>query len=48
MGPTVASYRIAEIYYESFNFVNRKTLAKMKASINFWIHIVQTKCIASK
>ena len=43
-------YRIARIYYESFNFANfanRKALAKIKASIYFWINIVQTKCIAS-
>ena len=43
-------YHIAEIYYESFkfaNFANRKTLAKIKASIYFWINIVQTKCIAN-
>ena len=43
-------YRVAGICYESFNFVNfanQKTLAKIKASIYFWINIVQTKCIAS-
>ena len=29
------TYCIADIYYESFNFVNRKDLAKIKASIYF-------------
>ena len=46
----VTSYRIAGIYYKSFNFANfadRKAIAKIKASIYFWINIVQTKCIAS-
>ena len=46
----VGNYRIAGIYYESFNFANfanQKSLAKIKASIYFWINIVQTKCIAS-
>ena len=41
---------IAGIYYESFNFanfVNQNALAKIKASIYFWINFVQTKCIAS-
>ena len=36
-------YRIAGIYYESFNFANfahQKALAKIKASIYFWINIV--------
>ena len=36
---------------ESFNFANfanGKALAKIKASIYVWIHIVRTKCIASK
>ena len=40
-------YRIAGIYYKAFNFANfakRKALAKIKASIYFF---VQTKCIAS-
>ena len=43
-------YRIAGIYYESFNFANfanRKALAKIKASIHFWINIVHTECIAN-
>ena len=32
-------YRIAGIYYEPFNFVIPNTLAKIKASTHFWIHI---------
>ena len=47
LGEVLAMYRIAGIYYKSFNFANRKALAKIKASIYFWINIVQTKCIAS-
>ena len=42
-------YRIVGIYCKSFNFANfanQKALAKIKASIYFWINIVQTKCIA--
>ena len=45
----VCTYRIVGVFYESFNFANfanREALAKIKASIYFWINIVQTKCIA--
>ena len=47
---TTLLYRTAGIYYKLFNFVNfanGKALAKIKARIYFWIHIHQTKCIAS-
>ena len=46
-GLAMQDYCIVGIYYESFNFANGKALAKIKASIYIWIHIVQTKCIAS-
>ena len=47
----VKSYRMAGIYYKSFNFanfVNRKALAIIKASIYLWIHISLVSCLDSK
>ena len=41
------NYYIAGIYYESFNDANRRALAKIKASIYLWIHIIHTKSISS-
>ena len=47
---TELTINLVGIYYKSFNlvnFANQKALAKIKGSIYLWIHIVQTKCIAS-